>query len=356
MPESGSAGGQPSVEEVLRCDLCGSADATHLLETRDRLFNLPGQFSLLRCADCKLVRLSPRPDRSSLSGYYPKDAYGPHQARRGAVPTRRLSSVRDSLRTAGLSARGYLAPDAPWWVRPLGRALPPFLVRRAAYGRILFPAHLPGGRALDVGCGNGAFLDVLRRHGWDIAGVDASEAAAAAAQSAYGINVHVGELQSAPLEPASFDFVNLSHVIEHVWSPRQTLTRVAELLTPTGQLYIETPNVESFGFRRCGPYWYPLETPRHLWLFSMETLTRALEAAGLEVLRTGGRLFPSFSWEATYRQEEAVGHLLASRPYIPARARSRALVLGTTNAVLARLRPATADIVYCCARRRENCS
>lgn len=351
MPESAPATEQLTVEHVSCCDLCGSLEATHLLDTRDRFFDLPGQFSLVRCTTCELVRLSPRPDRPSLPRYYPADSYPAHQPPSKATPRRPLSALRDRLRTAGLSARGYLAPDAPWWVRPLGKALPPFLVRRAAFGRILFPAYRPGGRALDVGCGSGAFLDVLQRHGWAVAGVDASETAAGAAESTYGIKVHVGELQSAPFTPASFDFVNLSHVIEHVWSPSQTLSRVAELLTPTGQLYIETPNVDSFGFRRCRQYWFPLETPRHLWLFSMATLTRALEAAGLQVVEVGGLHFPAFSWEATYRHEEALGHVLASRPYVPTRARPRTFAMELANAAWARVRPASADIVYCCARR-----
>ncbi len=351
MLESQHGGNQPTIEHVGCCDLCGSTDATHLLDTRDRCFRLPGSFSLLRCTACEMVRLSPRPDRSSLPSYYPANAYGAHRSLGGGDPKRRLSALRDSLRTAGLSTLGYLAADAPWWVRPLGRALPPPLVRRAAYGRILFPDYRPGGRALDVGCGNGAFLALLRQHGWDIVGVDASEAAAVAAESAHGIKVHVGELHSAPLVSGSFDFVNLSHVIEHVWSPQRTLLRAAELLAPDGQLYIETPNVESFAFRRCGQYWYPLESPRHLWLFSVRTLRRALEAAGLEVVETGGLSFPSFAWEATYRKEEEEGHVLARRPEIPARAAPRALVLGMTNAALARVCPTRADIVYCRARR-----
>src|SRR5439155_8384599 len=58
------------------CVLCGAEAATPLFAARDRLHGLPGQFWIVRCARCALLRTSPRPTGSALSAYYPDD-YAP---------------------------------------------------------------------------------------------------------------------------------------------------------------------------------------------------------------------------------------------------------------------------------------
>ena len=56
-------------ELVESCDLCGSRAQDVLFATvTDRLHYLPGRFSLIRCSDCALVRLSPRPDETDVAG------------------------------------------------------------------------------------------------------------------------------------------------------------------------------------------------------------------------------------------------------------------------------------------------
>ena len=341
----------PPLELVRCCELCGSSETRSLGVNRDRYLNQPGEFGLVRCHGCGLVRLSPRPSAEALLGYYPPDEYYSYKAPQGTPVTHRRkgSRARDELRAAGLWSLDYPIVPASWWARRVARKLPRQLVRRAAYNQNGFPRWVPGGRALDIGCGSGRFLSLLRRYGWDVVGVDISPAAATAAQAAYGIVVHVGELDQVPLEENSFDFVHMSHVIEHVAHPVATLQRVAALLRPGGRLYIETPNIESIGFRWCRTRWFPLETPRHLWLFSPATLQAALRQAGLSdpVLHTRG--FPSYAWEATYRQEERQGRVLARRPSMELRSLPRAASLASASRLLRWVRPELADILCCWA-------
>ena len=340
-------------EVVPRCDLCGSTTSELLLRgVRDRYFGLPGTFDLIRCSNCRLVRLSPRPTMAALSGYYPAEGYDAYETRADEpdAPDRTLGGMRDTLRAAGLSSLGYDAPSLPGWARVVARHPPRPLLKKATYDREGFPHWVPGGRALDLGCGNGVFLDRIQRHGWEVVGVDMSQAAADVAKELYDITVHVGPLEEAPLQDGSFDYVQMRHVIEHLPAPLETVRRVVQLLRPGGRVYVETPNIESLSFRWSREFWFPLETPRHLWLFSPETLTGTLERAGLRVTSLTAMSFPTFDWESTYKREDREGRL-AERPTITSGERPRAAALTALSRVAEKLSPRFGDILCCWAER-----
>jgi 2-polyprenyl-3-methyl-5-hydroxy-6-metoxy-1,4-benzoquinol methylase len=351
--------------------MCGSLDYDPFLPSvRDRLHGLPGCFSFIRCSNCTLVRLSPRPDAASLPSYYPAEDYTAYQPADWSVARadRPFAAGRETLRFAVLRAHGYDNVSLPAWTRIVPRRLPRWLVDRAAYGLNGFPEWVSGGRALDLGCGNGLFLNGLRRHGWEIVGVDLSEAAATTAHESFGIEVHVGELADAPIDEQSFDFIHMSHVIEHLRHPLETLQRISSLLRPGGRLFVETPNIESLGFKWSREYWYPLDPPRHLWLFSPSTLTRALNQCGFSVSRLDTWSRPTFDWEATYRREErqrclgprpnfrseSLRQELAAMRVIEASERPRAALLTIASRVASRLSHGVGDIMACWAEVAPN--
>ena len=77
-----------------------------------------------------------------------------------------------------------------------------------------------------------------------------------------------------------FDCVTMSHVLEHFHRPLEALEVALRLLRPGGQLYIDTPNVDSLGLERYGASWRGLEPPRHLVLFNWRSLQELLVSTG----------------------------------------------------------------------------
>lgn len=69
-----------------------------------------------------------------------------------------------------------------------------------------------------------------------------------------------------------FDYVIMSHILEHVDDPIETLEMVGELLAEGGKILVYTPNIEAFGRRLTGKYWRGYEAPRHFHLFSPKSL------------------------------------------------------------------------------------
>ena len=320
---------ETKTEEVKICPLCESAESEFVFWNFDRLHSLPGKFGLVRCVKCDFYRLSPRPAVEDLASYYPADAYYSYQQpedmsvfEKDKNP-RGLQKLKGKMRESVLDAYGYPVPRLNAWQKILQPAFTKFFKERALYGlQDVFPRYVENGKALDIGCGNAETLAYLKLFGWQVAGIDFNEAAAVAAKKFYDIDVFVGRTEDAPFAPESFDFIRMSHVIEHLPFVVETMRHIASLLKPEGVIYIETPNIEAFSFKQSREYWYPLECPRHLFLFSPQTLTAILEKCGIEVTKTETFFYDTYQWEDTYRKEEKTGEKLKTRPQTidPARA------------------------------------
>jgi SAM-dependent methyltransferase len=346
----------PPTETVNQCPLCGGDRIEPLFLTWDRLHRLPGEFALVLCPDCQLVRLSPRPVVEQIDFYYPEQEYYSYLNPVGFNPSPRnwrarlAQGIRDSI----LYSKGYEISAIAGWQRALGPALTRVFGSRIPYGYgERFPGFQPEGRALEIGCGSGIFLSYLRCHGWQVAGVELSRTAATAAKRAYDIDVFVGPLESAPFEGEMFDYIHMSHVIEHLPDPVKILQTVRGLLKRNGTLYIETPNVESYGRKKSGPHWFAWESPRHLCLFTPATLRRALAQAGMVVksLRTSVEVF--YEWEEVYKLEEREQRSIPDRPLFPARPSSSLAVRFRNGlALLSRhfrhsFSPLDGEIIHC---------
>jgi len=346
----------PALEIVAVCPLCGSGEAARIAGGRDRVHGLPGQFGFVRCSGCSLVRLSPRPAPEALGFYYPAHGYYSYSTANSVEAIRHdrfRDRLRDAIREIVLDAWGYRSPSVRSWRRAIQPLLVFLFERKALYGKPRrFPRFVPGGLALDVGSGSGVYLSFLKKHGWNVQGVDIGAEAVRAARESFGIDVFEGNVEDAPFPPESFDFIHMSHVIEHLPDPVATLAHVATLLRPGGTLYIETPNVESYGRRRCGEYWCGWDAPRHLFLFTPETLRRSVERAGLRVAKLWTEPWPGiYSWEHTYRLEEQRGAFLEERPAAGQTARFRSAALDFLGALHHRIDALDGEIVACRAER-----
>lgn len=146
-------------------------------------------------------------------------------------------------------------------------------------------ADAPPGRAVDVGCGRGDLGETLLRRGWQVTGVEPSAEACAVAERR-GLDVRAGTLATAALEPDAYDAASFRHSLEHVADPPAALAATWAALRPGGLLLISVPNFGGWQARRFRSRWYHLDVPRHRTHFTPPGLTRLLERAGFEEVRT----------------------------------------------------------------------
>jgi SAM-dependent methyltransferase len=273
-PPSIPAGSAPAVERVEACPACGGS-VSRSYACRDRYLGLPGEFVAGRCDACGAGVLTVRPNESALGSYYTED-YGPYARASERSRAPRLSRL---LRRVLLLVPTLL-PDA---------ALR--LEEELRYAR---PAHrVP--RILDVGCADGRHLLRDTAAGWDATGVDFSSTAVERARRA-GLDVRHGTIAREDLECGSFDLIRASHVIEHVPDPVAFLRRGRDLLAPGGRMHVITPNFATLSAQVFGTYWWGLDAPRHLVLFTPAALRRAAGVAGLVVDDERYEVVPSDFW------------------------------------------------------------
>jgi 2-polyprenyl-3-methyl-5-hydroxy-6-metoxy-1,4-benzoquinol methylase len=187
-------------------------------------------------------------------------------------------------------------PERYWWkgARPgILRRLESLYRRVALFDHVSFvtkAARNVAGKAgevqlLDVGCGSGTLIGILKQRGFRVLGVDFSAEAAALAESENGVEVLVGSLEQAGFKDGSFDVVTLFHVLEHVTNPRDVLAEVHRILRPDGRLVLQVPNIDSWQSRIFGAQWYGLDIPRHVIDYSKAAMLRLLSDSGFSVRR-----------------------------------------------------------------------
>lgn len=307
------------MERVEICPLCSSRKAEFMFWNYDRLYRLPGKFGTYRCAKCSLIRISPRPTTDTIGEYYPKHygAYSKPTFSIDHVKNRNGRVLKNWIRNSVLADRGY-HPKNGRRVSPLvSRILRNFFYEQATYGygdRI--PMFVPDGQALEIGCGNAAYLSYLKFHGWNVQGLDLSPHSAKAAKDNFDIDVHVGELEGAPFSSSQFDYVHLSHVVEHFFNPHQSMRRVHEVLKPGGNIYVEVPNAAGVGAEISGEFWYGWDAPRHLFMFTPETLMKLLHSVGFTVLNMSTIICDTSMWDIVYREEDETGVMRENRPQL----------------------------------------
>ena len=248
------------LEQDLPCNLCGSRVTVPWLEAPDT--ETGEVFRIVKCADCSLAYLSPRPSPQAIGQYYPTTYYSFHaqEGRHG---------WRDWLRAlARASARPQLGGTLTRWVQSV--------IYVGLKGSFPFIDVPKDGRLLDVGCGTGVWLRICKSYGWDVYGVDLSTQAVETAKASGLLNVWAGTLVEAKFPSNFFDVVTMVQVLEHTYDPRAALLEARRILKPGGRLYVTVPNCASLEARVFASHWRALDVPRHLYFFNPATLRRMM--------------------------------------------------------------------------------
>lgn len=276
---------QESLEEVFSCPACGGKKNELLLDklVDNAFFVAPGKWNLFQCHDCKSAFLNPRPSEKTIHRAY--GVYYTHGSNVGGQDAPHdLPALKKVLK---MCANGYYNQYFGTHRRPeirfgsyMFRLYPGFHNAVKARFRYL-PLPKPGQKLLDVGCGNGDFLALASGAGWDVRGLEPDLKAFEIAKSR-GFGVVQGGVERLANKSAYYDAITISHVIEHVHDPRMLLKTVFDLLKPEGVLYVETPNIDSYGAKTYGRNWRGLEVPRHLVIFSKTGLLKIIKELGFK--------------------------------------------------------------------------
>src|SRR4051794_39819396 len=176
------------------CPICASPNQHAYLKV-DR-------YQIVECERCRFLFVSPPPTEQELTDFYQQPAY---------------------YKGGAFGYNDYFAQRQRH--EQLAR-------RRLARIEQLRPGR---GRILDVGCAAGFFLKVAQDRGWDVRGVELSEAMVEYASRLLGQPI-ARRVTALDAMPTSFDAITLWEYIEHIPDPRDEVRRLVELLKPGGVL------------------------------------------------------------------------------------------------------------------------
>lgn len=149
------------------------------------------------------------------------------------------------------------------------------------------------GKLVDVGCGTGGFLSVMRKEGWEVLGLEPDEEARELARKLYRLTVFDAS-QLDQLPQGSFDAVTLWHVLEHVHDLHTYVEQLKSLLKPSGKLFIAVPNYQSMDAQIYRRDWAAYDVPRHLYHFTPKSMDILMREHGLTIKAKQPMWFDAF--------------------------------------------------------------
>ncbi|MEO6683174.1 MAG: class I SAM-dependent methyltransferase, partial [Ginsengibacter sp.] len=234
------------------CCVCESEDAQIVGQGKDYEYKTSEDiFVAMKCNSCGLVYLNPRPKVSEFKRIYPSTYHAFNFSEKEYGIVHKIRSRLEAQRL--LKSFNGLAKNA---------------------------------RILDVGCGDGFHLKLLRDYGkksWELEGVDLDERAVANAKNS-GLTVYQGSVETIDLPENSYDGAYIIQTIEHVESPDKVLLGINRLLKPGGILLIVTDNTDSldFGYFKK-QYWGGYHFPRHWNLFNKKSIAKLAVKTNFEI-------------------------------------------------------------------------
>lgn len=255
----------------INCNNCGSSENTLFIKGVDRLHKVSKEtFTTVKCNKCGLVYLNPQLSLEELVKYYPDD-YGP-------------------FNNTEMIKYGVLSN----FLRKI------FKKEKSNKGNKKDISEDPI-NFLDFGCGGGTYLDQVReKHpNWNLYGLDNNEYACQKIKEK-GYNIFCGNIDEIEIPKDFFDKIHLGQVIEHLNDPKMVLRDINSLMKKGGEIVVATPNIDSIGSKVFKSFWYALDLPRHLYLFSPKTLSEMLESEGFEVTNVSHDISPKIDIKSVF--------------------------------------------------------
>ncbi len=150
------------------------------------------------------------------------------------------------------------------------------------------------GRLIDIGCGEGDFLNMFDRKDWKVSGVEINPNLAKEAKIKTKAQIYTQPIQTLNLKNSA-DIVTMWHVLEHMDTPQSVLAKIYKILKKGGFLVIEVPNGDGIYLKVFGKYWQLLITPEHLFFWTKKSLSSALKKEGFVVKKISAEGIVNFS-------------------------------------------------------------
>ena len=248
------------MNQLASCPICGGNELEDFLKSKDFTFSKEA-FTVQKCGSCGFRFTNPIPMENDLGAYYGAENYMSHatKSRKGLMPF-----VYKRVRNMNLNIKLKL-------------------VKKYAKVKSI----------LDIGAGNGFFLNAARIEGFVVQGIEPDEKAREVAKTDFELELNAPDSISS-VESESVDVITMWHVLEHVYHLKRDIAEFKRVLKNEGALILALPNIDSYDSTYYKEYWDGLDLPLHLYHFTPKDVSNLFEQIGMEVVEMKPMKFDSY--------------------------------------------------------------
>lgn len=164
------------------------------------------------------------------------------------------------------------------------QSVSPITVKRYHEMLDYFEPFRKNNNIIDVGCGDGYFLDEAKKRGWNVYGTEYMDSKVEFCRQK-GINMSQGILNLANYAPGFFDVIVSIEVIEHINNATEEIKNFNSILRKGGIVYLTTPHYNSLSRHVFHGKWNVISYPSHLSFYTKKPLRRLFESSGFSLVR-----------------------------------------------------------------------
>lgn len=235
---------------VDKCPVCGSSKFNKVLTASDYLVS-GESFEIMECSSCLLRFTSPIPDENEIGNYYKSDKYISH--------AKRITSIFDVVYKI---------------IRKFTLRSKRNIVKRISQKQ--------SGTLLDIGCGTGEFLKIMKQSGWEVTGVEEGAEVREIAET--NTDSTIMNQKGFFKSEQKYDVITFWHSLEHLNTLTRFLEKISVSLNTNGVVIIAVPNYKSFDAEYYQQDWAAYDVPRHLYHFSFDAMVKLMRKFSFELI------------------------------------------------------------------------
>lgn len=255
---------------IYKCQVCQNELNNVPYIGEERMFGMGDKFSYFKCANCGCLQIVSVPE--NLDKYYPSNYF--------------VLFLREKDLSLKSKIVNFLLKHAI--VTRLGHfdLIGLLAMKYNCYYRIMYPFLNKSvcdfsSKIVDIGCGNGYFLNRLNSIGFsNLIGIDPF----LESDIYYPNGVNVYKKYISELD-GKYDLIMLHHSFEHMPDPISVFSHLERLLALNGTIIIRIPVIDGYAWRKYGMNWFQVDAPRHFFLHTKKSISLLAKNVGLKVVK-----------------------------------------------------------------------
>jgi len=142
------------------------------------------------------------------------------------------------------------------------------------FKKYLFTQNIKNKKVLEIGCGNGFFLEELKKNGIEnVYGIEPGKESVRKANPKIKNNIKVDILKKGLFQKESFDYIVCFHTLDHIPDPNQFLEISYSFLKKGGKIFFVVHNTDGLSVKLLKEK-SPIFDIEHIYLFNKSNLDK----------------------------------------------------------------------------------